>query len=754
MQYCPSCEAELADHAVFCSRCGGLLSATVAVDEARDKRRSLVAADDIEQQDTLVVRSLVAANDIEQQDTLVVHSLVAAGDKRHSPSSVDVQPLAVSINNSLLSTLYHKVLGNLPTLMQHVFAAVLTRAQDPKAEELPTSRTSHQQMVQFRASVWGWLPMLTLTSAWGILSVVYAFTTLRYFTIDVTIFFWLGLLLIFVPPMVRLISPAASRFERIGLLCVVGICFYLVNVLDTPFAFIGHDPLLHTRTADDITSSGHLFTENPLLPASPFYPGLEIVTNALSTLSGLSTHDAGIIVLGMGRLVIILSLFLFYELVTKSPRIAGIATMIYMTNPHFLFFDAQFSYESLALPLATLVLFAMARHATVKNGSRWMMLVAWIILGAVVVTPHMTDYVLDGFFILWTLMSIVQHPARLLQSDLAKTALFGIIISVAWVNLPGNPVVSYLSSYFASAFDNLKQVLNGASSARPLFANYAGQPTPLWERIMAASSVVIITLCLPFGLLCLWRRYRYHALAGALGIASLFYPISHAFRLTTFGSEISDRAAAFLFIPLGCVLAIFITQFWPTRRLDRKRTSFIVSALSVMLLGGVVLGEGQPWQIFPGPYLVAADSRSIEPEGINAAIWAPSYLGPNNRIATDRVNGLLMSAYGYQRIVTALADNVDESPVFFSSTLGPHELSIQQDGKIRYLVVDQRLSTGLPYLGFYFEPGEPGAFEHTVPIPLEALTKFNTRPQINRVFDSGDIIIYDVGGLINAPEKP
>src|SRR6266568_4894031 len=130
MHYCPFCEAEPADHAVFCSRCGGVLSTTVTIDEAGDKRCNLVAADDMEQQDTLVVRSLVAADDMEQQDTLVVrslvaaddreqqdtlvvhslvaaddreqqdtlvvHSLVAAGAKRRSPSSDDVQPLAFS----------------------------------------------------------------------------------------------------------------------------------------------------------------------------------------------------------------------------------------------------------------------------------------------------------------------------------------------------------------------------------------------------------------------------------------------------------------------------------------------------------------------------------------------------------------------------------------------------------------------------------------------------------------------------------
>jgi len=89
--------------------------------------------------------------------------------------------------------------------------------------------------------------------------------------------------------------------------------------------------------------------------------------------------------------------------------------------------------------------------------------------------------------------------------------------------------------------------------------------------------------------------------------------------------------------------------------------------------------------------------------------------------------------------------------VFFSSSLSPDEVSILQHAKIGYLVVDLRLSTALPSIGFYFEPGEPGSFHHTKPIDPKDLTKFNTISQINRVFDSGDIVIYGVGGLINAP---
>jgi hypothetical protein len=190
---------------------------------------------------------------------------------------------------------------------------------------------------------------------------------------------------------------------------------------------------------------------------------------------------------------------------------------------------------------------------------------------------------------------------------------------------------------------------------------------------------------------------------------------------------------------------------WPTRQLSKKQTALITVAVSVVFLGGAVLGSGPPWELLPGPYLVTADARSIEPEGIQAAFWAGSYLGPDNRIGTDRINALLMNAFGNQFIVNSLADNINVTPVFFSPSLGPDEVATLQHAGVQYLVVDLRLSTALPALGFYYEPDEPDAFQHTHPISLQALTKFNTVPQIDRVFDSGDLVIYDVGGLTNAP---
>jgi len=342
----------------------------------------------------------------------------------------------------------------------------------------------------------------------------------------------------------------------------------------------------------------------------------------------------------------------------------------------------------------------------------------------------------------------VMHRTSLLRSKLARTAVLELVLCVVNVEHPGNPVVLYLSEAFTTAFNELERILEGTGRAKPLFFSYGGEPLPIWGRVLVASSIALIILSLPFGLLCLWQRYRSNALAVTFGMISLLYPTTQVFRFTTIGSDVAERADAFTFIPVAFLLAIFITQFWPARWLSWRQNIFLASTLFLLFLGGVLLQSGISFMGFPGPYLAIADSRSIEPEGIQAALWVYSYLEPNNLIGADRINQLLMGTYGEQRVVTY---KIDLSSVFLSLRLGPDELSLLREAQTRYLVVDLRLARSLPVLGFYYEQTESGAFQHTTPVDMKALTKFSTMPQVSKVFDGGDIVIYDVGGLLNAP---
>ncbi len=660
-------------------------------------------------------------------------------------AQVEDQPTHSAIEGALPAS-SGKVANKLPLTLQNIVNRGLARLQDPQPEGLSTRGL---QAIKTENNL-GHIPMVVLLCALGLLMVSTAYYVSPYGDLLLEIFFFPGLLLIFVPITVRLLSATASRFERMCLLCIAGICFYLVQFMVSPNYVSSFDEFLHWRTAADIIRTQHLFTNNPMLPVSPYYPGLELIITGLSTISGLSIFHSFTILITLARLLMVLSLFLLYEQITRSSRMAGIATIIYMTNPHFLFFDALFNYESFALPLATFMFYLLARYQTINKNFRWLLFTGWLVLLAVTITHHMTDYVFDGLLLLWSVISLFQISSRNIRKVLVPLAFCGIVLSIAYAKFStGNPAVGYLSSYYSSAFNEMAHIITGTSVARPLFVSSSGLGAPIWDRLLMLGSVAIIAFSLPFGLLCLWQQHRHEALAVMFGIFALFYPLTQVFRFTQFGSEITDRSAAFLFLPIAYVLSIYITHFWPTRTINRRTTVGITCLLAVVFLGGVALESGPIWSNVAGPYLVAADVRSVEPEGIQVATWTLSHLGRDNRVATDRINRLLSSTYGQQRMVTGSNDKIDVSPIFYAATLGPEEIGILRTAKIRYLVVDLRLSTSLPLIGFYFEEGEPGTYRLTKPISRAALTKFSAIPQIKQIFESGDIVIYDVGALSN-----
>ncbi len=630
---------------------------------------------------------------------------------------------------------------NSPGVLRHILLAGLARLQEPQPEGLLTRGL---QVIKPETAL-GLAPFLALTNAFGLLFVSFSYyiSVLEYDHTMVEACFFAGLLIMVGPNLVRLLSRVPTRLERIVQLCVLTECSYFVQFMCSPLRFSGFDEFLHWRTADDLLSTGHLLYDNPMLPASPYFPGLEIMTNAVSSLTGLSIFYAGNIIIFAVHHLMILSIFLFYEYITKSSRMASIAVVIYMTNPHFIFFDTYYSYESLSLPLAMFMMYILARYESADKNHRWVICTAWLVLMAITITHHMTDYFFVGLLFLWAGVSFSRPFPHNTRIHLTTIATSGLFLSLVYAFLlPGNPVWGYLSGYFGNAFNQLEQIIVGSSVSRPLFANSV-QPIPIWDRLLLVGTVALITFSLPFGLLILLRQYRDNVLAITFGIASLLYPLTQAFRFASFGTEIPERAAAFLFLPIAYMLTVLFTHFWPTRRLNWRAISLITSAILVIFLGGAVMGTGPNLSAAPGPYLVSADSRSLEPEGIETATWSQAHLGPNNRLATDRINEILMSTYGHQRIVTNLNDHVDVSPIFYSAQFDITDIAILREGQIHYLAVDTRISTALPLVGLYFENDRPTSI-----ISRDALTKFNTVTQINRLFDSGDIVIYDTGTLI------
>ena len=557
---------------------------------------------------------------------------------------------------------------------------------------------------------------------------------------------WAGLLAIFVPALVHAWS-APPRAEAVLGVVMMGVALYLVKVLHSPLHFTFHDEFSTLRTTLDIERFGTLFESNPIIEVHPFYPGLELVTSAVSSVTGLSIFVSALLVIGVMRVALMTALFLIFESAT-STRTAAIATVLYACNPNFVFFDSQWAYESFALPLA-LVVVAMA-----ARGRRPALFAVPIVI-ALCISHPLTTVALTAFLVVWAGIDTwtARRAQRAPRSELWILAATGAVSLALWAVLVARSLGGYLGPVIGEAGSSLVDLLLGESGPKRVFGAAGVADTPLVERLLGFAAVLLALAAVGFGLRAVWRRFN--PLAGALAVAALVYPLSLPLRLTEAGTEISNRASEFVFVGVALLAGLALTE---SRRRARFATPLVVAAAAIALIGGVIIGSAR-WSRLPGGYEVIADASSVEPEGRLAADWARNKLGTGNRIVTDRANGLLMASLGLQEPQVGEILGRPVPHLFTAPTVDNDVRFIVSADKIGYLVVDRRITTALPAVGFYFERLEPNAYRHKRPMALGGLLKYDLVCPVGRVFDSGDLLVYDtrrmsVRGQCPTPAPP
>ena len=612
---------------------------------------------------------------------------------------------------------------------------------------------------------WGWLPALSLVAAAGLVAVSSSYALVGAGIHVAEPLFWIGLLLISAPITLRLAATAPGIRERIGLVLVLGLMLELVHIVGSPNGFTSYDALLHLRTITDILSTGHLFGANPLLPVSPLFPGLEIVTAAVVQISGVDPFTASGVVLVFARILFGVGLFALYREASSSERVAGLATAVYMLNPNFTFFDSGFSYETLALPFVPILLLITAIRAHRGGGILLAAGLAAVAL-TLAITHHVTSYGAAALLVAWLVVNrIVRRTDRYRRWGIVFSTALVVGAAGLWLVAAGPVVVGYLAApIFAAIGEGIRLLTTG--NGRPLFVSATGQVAPVWERLVGLGTAVLLTFGIPIGLAPLIRRHRDSSLALLLGAIAVVYPLSLVARLTPTGSEAAGRSLGFVFLGLSFVVALGVVataetvagrvrgmrdpvrgtiRGSPARSQQAWKGAF-AGLVVVAILGGAVIGAA-PATRFPGPYLVGADSRSIDNVSTAAAVWTREVLGPNQRIAADRVNRLLMGAYGQADVVYSASGGIQTWQIFLSPTVGPAEIARIMAARIDYLVIDGRLSLSLPLVPFYYEEGEIFEGRHTAPVLPAVLAKWDGVSGVDRMYDSGYVQLYDVRRL-------
>lgn len=583
----------------------------------------------------------------------------------------------------------------------------------------------------------GWVPVLVAIASIGLLLISIANAGARSMSSGSQTLFWLGLILVYAPIAARLAHEAPRRLERLSLVALLGLALYLVKVFRDPFGFTFADELVHAPNADAIIRTHHLFHANSILASTPYYPGLESVTAALSSLSGLTVFGAGLIVIGVARLMIVIALFLLVERLLGSARAGGLAVAVYAANSNFVFFTAEFSYESLALPLLVVALFAYAEWREASRNKPLYAAAVVLVTFAIVTTHHLTSYALAVTFVAISIASLRSGGRH--RPPLAF-ATFAVGAALAWLFVVASATVGYLSPVLSNAFHSILQTISGERAPRQLFGGKSSDSSSggsgLIERAAALGGVALLLIHYPFGAREIWRRHRRDPFAIVIAIGGGLVFATYALRFAPNAWETANRSTEFLFLGLALVVPLAILHLGA--RLSAIGLALAAAVvLTIMFAGGVVSGW-TPSLRLSQPYEIEADGHPIPAEGRAMAAWAAQRLGPGRRYAASEADARLLATYADGFALSGRHPDVND--LLQSEGLDSWEVPLLRSNHVRYVVTDRRTRSFDNSAGYFF--GFRNGPRRDEQLPRSAIAKFQ---QFNRIFDSGDIVIYDLG---------
>jgi hypothetical protein len=561
--------------------------------------------------------------------------------------------------------------------------------------------------------------------------------------------FWLGVLLFLIPASAYLLFGRPAAAERIAVIVAVGLLATLPKILLSPTSPIFHDEYAHWRQAVLVRQSGALFIDNPVIHVIKYFPGLHAVTAFLGDISGIHSFTVAQVLIASVHVASLLGIYVLADAVTGSPRVASIAALIYALNPSYMYFDAQFAYESYAIVLLIWVLACAARIERARTaGER----AAWVVTGVLigltcVVTHHLTSFILLQMLVCVTAVACVRalmHRTRtatpmprILPALTALAACFAIAAS-AWLIFVAPAAVDYLWGGARPGFTQLLSILRHSSHSRTLFQHTTSPP---YERIAAFASPFLAFAGVLVAVYALRRRSWQSSVGIGVAAYGLLYFASLPLILTAGGAEGAGRMWSFTYIGIALLLASAVTWLVDTVHSRGKTIALrcaVVTALGILAVGNVAMFTSPDYR-FPGPFIYGADTRSVTPELKALGATFDRVNGQGNYVVTDRSVGLVMAGL-YNDWTASASDGFPTWQLFFDPNGPSPELVRELEGSgWQYLIVDRRMYSSLPLDGIYLESGEPTTYGAP---PRLAYTRLFTRSWLIPVLQTTNYTVF------------
>ena len=632
----------------------------------------------------------------------------------------------------------------------------------------------------------------------------------------VFVLFWLGVLRFLLPAAAYLCRPEVLRGERLALVAATGLFCSLPRFLLDPGSPVGADELASWRRIEDIFATGSLDRPSALVPALDGFPGLHVLAAALRSLSGLSSYAVGVVLVTTGVVLSLLGVFLLAERLLGSARLGSLAAVVYATSPSLLFLDTQLSFEAIGLPLAIWTLVAVGRihdpRATRAAQLGWFGVA--LLLGVAVIVTH----ALSGIFLFLLLAAIVVATvvalaarcsghrqgvlfavaavalcavlARLIDRfelvvvasalvlagagrgvrailrsgpgtgrtagavlTVALTALFALAAGL-WLDASTSGVIPLLTPQLDRLPEQLLELAQRESAVQQLVAPPAG---PQLERVLVYLAPLVAALLVLLGLRTLPGMRPRGPLVVALSLVGCAYLVTVPFVLHGVDAAGARRGWSFGFLGVALLAAMALGRLLERRRSITPllaRRVLVPAFLTVLMVGNVAAGPAAEYR-FPGPFSFGSDARSLTQETRTAVRWFERTQGPARRVIADRSTSVAFAFLGGEDPQRASTGYPLWEFTFAAARPSANVLVQTQSRGVEFLIIDKRMTSLVPRIGYYYDPSEPAAGSRSVPPPQAAIAKYGRVPWASRIYESDHLAIYrlDYGVLGTCGDK-
>jgi hypothetical protein len=242
------------------------------------------------------------------------------------------------------------------------------------------------------------------------------------------------------------------------------------------------------------------------------------------------------------------------------------------------------------------------------------------------------------------------------------------------------------------------------------------------------------------GLAALRERSRRGPVLLFLALSAVAYVVTLPLRFIPAAWETASRAGEFLFIGVGLITALGLIWLFERGGGERPRRRVLgVVAIVIIFASGVIAGWPSTERLAPARRVVA-DGHTLDPPQLVAALWSGRTLGPSQRAFAQNADARFLVVNGHQTAYEG-AGTPDVQDVLNSTTpLLPWMRTALRNYHITLVMTDRRMISADNIMGFFWDVGAPPLS------PFSTQKKFNL-PDVDRLYDGGNIAIYGVRGL-------